>query len=120
MKGVHKILKISAKEAFKNLRGQAPFFCTSLNKEVFVTKLFWNHINFSKQRTIREVIYRLATIPLIARILAEGKTVKVSKNFFQINLTLQGQTFSVIILQDLQRDNKCFLLSCFLFYKQQK
>lgn len=118
MQNLHRILKISAKEAFKTLRKHGPYHCQSLSQEIYVTNIFWNHINFSKERSIREIVERLSIIPLIERILQEGICVKTTEEkhltFFRISLSIKHLSFSVICKHNKKENGHNILLSCFI------
>jgi len=118
MKSLHQVLKISAKESFKTLRKYGPYSCKSLSQDIYVTNVFWNHINFSKERSIREIIERLSIIPLLEKILKEGKCVKTIEDrhliFYRITLTIKHLSFSVICKYNKKEKGHNILLSCFI------
>lgn len=118
MKSLHQVLKISAKESFKTLRKHGPYFCESLSQNIYITNLFWNHINFSKERSIREIVERLSIIPLIERVLQEGQCVKTTEDrhliFYRITLTIKHLSFPVICKYNKKERGHNILLSCFI------
>ena len=117
MKSLQKILKISARYAFKKLRSESPYFCGTLKEEVFVTRIFWNHINFSKDRSPKDYLSRLAILPMIEEILKDGilkETREENNIFYHIEMGIENQKFSLIILRDKKKASKLFLISCFV------
>jgi len=50
-----KLFKISAKEAFKNLRKSGPCFCEEISDKIEITGVFWHHLIFSKERNNKEL-----------------------------------------------------------------
>ncbi len=119
MKRLYKILKISAKESFLKLRKESPYFCTALGKNISIGREFWNHINFSKYRTIKEIIYRLSIISLVEKSLKEGILVETrnmqdsEKISYRIDLRIKNETFCMVCLENIKRD-EISLLSCFV------
>jgi len=111
MKSLQKILKISARYAFKKLRSESPYFCGTLKEEVFVTRIFWNHINFSKDRALHDSLERLSMFPLIETIIENGKIIFSDKKFTKIYFKELEIEFLIIILKD---SYKHVLLSCFI------
>ena len=72
MKDIIKITRISAKESFKKLRENWPYFCSELNIWIKISNLFLNHISwYWRKRTLKETILRLLIIPLIGIILKD-------------------------------------------------
>lgn len=118
MKKILPLAKKSAKEIFFKLRENWPYFCNSLNSEIFIWREFFNHIVF-KEREDLELVKRLLIFPFIEKIIKNGEIIE-SKNpeiFSKITLKNWKDNFSVIIIQ---KNNKLFLLSCFLEYKKNK
>ena len=117
MKSLHQILKISAKQAFKTLRKHGPYFCESLQVDVSVTSIFWNHINFSKYRPVQEIVYRLAIIPLVEIILQTGLIEEKREEdhliFYKITQEISLKRFCVICRYNKKEDSHV-LLSCFI------
>ncbi len=112
---LHKILKISAKESFLQLREASPYFCKKLNLKIHITRVFWNHINFSKFRTLKEVSSRLAIFPLILKVIKEGGVKKETTKYIKVVYNEKGIDF-VIILEKTPK--KVILLSCFIDNKK--
>lgn len=110
MKELQKIIKISAKEGFKILRKNGPYFCESLQKDIAVTSVFWNHIIFSKERNLREIQERMLIVNIIPRIFKEGVLQSQRDVFFRIILKIEYIHFIVIIQKT---STKFLLLSCF-------
>jgi len=80
MQKLLKLIRLSTKESFILLREKSPLLCHSLKENIKVTKIFHNHIRFgNKPRNKEEVIKRLLIIPLISRILKEGKLLESRK-----------------------------------------
>ena len=57
MKTFLRLAKKSAKENYKELKKKSPMYCSTLEKNVKITKIFFNHIvyNNSKNREEREI-----------------------------------------------------------------
>lgn len=96
MKILLRLAKKSAKENYKFLRNQSPFFCNTLKAEVMVSKIFFNHVVYhtSKNREEREIIERILLFPFIKSILKNGK------------------------LQETRKENTFYLVSCFRDFQQ--
>ena len=112
----------SAKESFKNLKGQAPFYCNILESDIFITKVFFEHIAFAKQRTrfFYDLMERLLVIPFIPEILKNGIIVEerlksVSTIFLRIEYSIAKKTLALIIMK---KSNRYFLSSCFVVYEK--
>ncbi|MDP3976259.1 MAG: hypothetical protein Q8P95_05085, partial [bacterium] len=67
------LLKMSAKKSFQLLRERSPFFCDALGVEVQVTKMFFRHITYARERQDVELIRRLLMVPFIDEILEKGQ-----------------------------------------------
>lgn len=124
MKHVQKILKISAKQAFLQLKKNSPYLCKSLNIQVFVTRQFWSHINFSKYRPQKDLILRLAILPLVEKILEEGLITEKrdwGKYFsYRVTQEFNSEKCSLIILKPKKQENNTLLFSCFVHDNTQK
>jgi len=111
-----KLVRVSAKYTFRQLRNRAPLYCKCLNCDVLITRKFFRHIDNGEKRTNKEIIDRLLIIPLIEDILLNGKVVeeriKLGKQYFRINFKVANFIFSVILIQE---DIKYILLSCFIY-----
>ena len=69
MKKLIRIVRLSSKEWFKNLRKKWSIYCNSIDRHFIVSNLFLNHISWSsKKRELRDIIERLSTINLIEKI----------------------------------------------------
>lgn len=116
MNQIQKILKISAKESFIQLRKNSPYFCHSMQKEIYITRKFWNHINFSKYRPQKDIILKLALLPLIENILLKGELVEKrdwgQKNSYRIERKIKEE-ICILILEQRNKKN-IYLLSCFV------
>ena len=119
METILRLTKKSAKRVFKNLRKKAPFHCSSLNKEIVITKLFLEHIAFNatKNRTHKEIIERLLIIPFLEEIFLKGtmREVRDKKEnlFFRISRQFGEDIFVAIIIKSAKG---YLLLSCFREY----
>ncbi len=113
MKSLQKVIKISARYAFQKIRSESPYFCVALKDEVHVTRNFWNHINFSKERVLRDSLERLSMFPLLETVIRKGKILSSDDIFTKISFTENSITFIVIILKD---SYKYGVLSCFIEY----
>ena len=111
------LISRSAKKSFQILRARAPFFCAALQKEIFVSRQFFNHIsnNTFRKRRISDLLERLLMIPFIDEILEKGKLVETrehsQKVFFQISKMFFKEKYSVIIVKVHEKHS---LLSCFI------
>jgi len=111
MKSLQKVLKISARYAFKKLRSVSPYFCGALGEKVHVTRIFWNHINFAKERSLQDSLERLSMFPLLEIIIKRGTVVSSDEIFTKMCFEEFGVEFLIIILKD---SYKHVLLSCFI------
>ncbi len=113
------LIKISAKKSFQKLQKESPFYCAALDAEVFITKLFFEHIAFAKKRKLEDLVERLIMIPFIEEAFEEGelikKTEKKNETFFKLCLEIKNRKFNIIVVKNQKR---CFLLSCFLSTKK--
>lgn len=118
------LLKESAKFIFFYLRDTSPLYCDALQKPVKVTRLFFRHLAFKEKRKkdLTELAERLLIIPLVKKILAEGKMVEVreenAKIFYEIALEFSGKKYVVIAVKT-PKDN-LLLLSCFRRWKDKR
>ena len=125
MEKLIKIIRISSKEWFKELKSKSPIFCNSLEKNIYITHTFYNHIAwYKKTRPIREIIERLILINLIVKIIKNWKLVEKRKNqiieknlFFietyKIVLNINKINFKIIIWKKKNWD--LILISCFIW-----
>lgn len=116
-----KIIKLSAKVAFDNLRNESPLFCKAINKEVKVTKLFFSHLyTNNKTRGTEEIVKRLSMIILLKDVIRFGGLInkRGSKTaiFYEICYVFPEITLSVILLEKL--NGEVLLYSCFDKYKK--
>ena len=72
------LLKLSAKYVFKKLREQGPYFSPLVDDKIFVNRLFWNHLNLTKERIREEIEERLLLIPFLEEILIQGEKILLS------------------------------------------
>jgi len=116
MKRILPLAKKSAKEVFLKLREKWPYFCNSLNEEIFVWREFFNHISF-KERKDLELVKRLLIFPFIEKIIKIWEVIKNkdSNIFSKISLKSWKDIFSIIIIE---KNNKLYLLSCFIEYNK--
>ncbi len=116
MKILLRLAKQSAKNIFKIVRSQSPFYCNALSSEIKVTKLFYNHIvnNSKKKRSDYEIVERILIIPFLSEILLKGVLIQMRNEkygkTFRITYKIKSDIFCVIILSS--QDNYS-LLSCF-------
>ena len=115
MRKILPLVKISAKKSFQLLQAKTPLLCNALQTQIQVTKLFFYHIALARNRTTRDLIQRLLTIPLLQDILSKGKLVETRiagrKEYFKICWIKDEYIFSIIILR---KRKEFFLLSCFV------
>ncbi len=109
------LLKLSAKYVFKKLREKAPYSSYVLNDKVFVNRLFWNHLNFSKERTREETEERLLLIPFLEEVLQKGIKISENSQFIRIEKSIGNFQVGVVIVKNNQ---KKILLSMFLVHKK--
>jgi len=71
MERLVKIVRMSSKVAFINLRDLCPIFCSCLWENIRVTNIFLRHVSWSsKKRNIFDIVKRLSTINLVFSIIA--------------------------------------------------
>jgi len=118
-----KLLHYSAKHSFCLIRARAPFFCKALQEEVFVSKIFFNHIAYSKrkERSIYDITERLLIVSFVDKIICGGKLVekRIKNNikYFRISKKVDNQTYSVVVSR---KNKKLILLSCFIDEQHKK
>lgn len=122
MKKLAKIIRISAKESFKNLRNGWPIFCKELKREIYITRVFFDHINWrSKEREIKEIILRLSTISLIQKILIKWKIREIRESekfkYYWIKYKTEWEIFNLILSKKINWW-KTILLSSFIENKK--
>lgn len=110
-----RLLKLSAKKSFDEIRKKGPFFCEIINLELKVTREFFDHISFQKSREIKEIISRLLIIPFIEDIIHKGtlieKRIQGDYIYFQLALLLKKESINIVIRK---KNEKIILLSCFV------
>ena len=124
MENLIKIIKIASKSSFKNLKKNAPYNCTILNKPIFVSNIFYKHISwYSKNRKIEEIIERLSIMSLIEEIALEWDIFQTRENttyekydFYKTTYKISylKEWFYFIILIWEKWNWKLVLLSCFV------
>ena len=127
MQNIVKLVKLSSKEAFIQLRNWWSIFCDSLNRDCAVTKIFYKHISWErKNRKIKEVIKRLSCISLIKKILSEWILTeerwenkvdwKYFQKFFRIYLKIEDMDFFLIIWEKVNL--RLTLISVFIEFNE--
>jgi len=118
MKKIVNISRISAKESFKNLRKNWPYFCKILeNQKIVISNMYFRHISwYWRKRELKETILRFLMIPLIYKILNEWEirekreavSVEWKKYLFsyKISLKIKNEIFSLIILEKEENNKK--------------
>jgi hypothetical protein len=123
MKTLIRLAKKSAKNIQKKLLQNGEPYCNVLNTNISITKLFLNHITYSKNRSEKEVIQRLLIAGFIEEIFANGtmleKRIFPERITHRIGLLVGNDIFSIIITYT-QENKNFFLLSCFLEHKYTK
>jgi len=118
MKKILPLAKKSAKEIFFKLRENWPYFCNSLNKEIFIWREFFKHIT-EKEREGFELLERFLIFPFIEKIILNWEIKREQEKkfwtFIRISLIHWNDIFSVIILK---KKEKHLLLSCFLDFNK--
>lgn len=66
MKDLVKIIRVSSKEIFEEIRWVPPFFCNAINEEFFVTDFFYRHV--IKKREIIEMNWKNILISIFSKI----------------------------------------------------
>jgi len=124
MEKIIKIIRISSKEWFYELKAKSPLKCWILDKNFFITSTFYNHISwYKKSRPIREIIERLSLVNLIVKIwkewelLEQRENQKFEKNSFfkkiyKISLKISKIDFKIVLWE--KESWKIILLSCFV------
>jgi len=118
-----KIIRISSKEWFINLRERSPIYCASINEEFFVSNLFLRHISGNaNKRDMIEITERLSIINLVQKISKEWILVEVRENIkiewydykksYKIKWTEKWIDFFIILAKRLNDQN--VLISIFL------
>ena len=111
-----KLIKISTKAAFDSLKSESPIICKSLDTNIFVTRIFLNHIRFEKRRVVSQINERLLLINLVPQILFDGQLIETrqQKNyiFYEIAHLIENIDCRVIIRKNLS--GKYYLFSCFI------
>lgn len=123
MEKLIKIIRISSKEWFKELKLKNPIFCNAIWKEFLITNIFYQHILwYKKSRPTRETIERLSLINLVEKIALEWKLSETRENWtfedmvfdntFRIVLRIWSIKFNLVLWE--QKSSKIILLSCFV------
>ena len=123
MKKLIRILRLSSKEAIKDLKAKNPIYCNTLEKNFNVTNIFYQHILwYKKSRPNRETIERLSLINLIVKISKEWKLKETRKNWifewevfkntYKIILKIWWINFNMILWEKM--NSNIILLSCFI------
>jgi len=129
MEQLIKIVKISSKSSFNILKKNAPYFCTILDKNIFVTNKFYKHISwYSRNRKIEEIIERLSIISLIEEIALSWNIFQTKEDTFYekmhfiktYKLSYKIEDIYFIILVWEKDSWKLILLSCFAKTEQIK
>lgn len=118
-----RIIRISSKEWFKDLKFKNPIFCNSIWKSFSATNIFYQHILwYKKSRATREIIERLSLINLIKKIAVEWELKETRQNWifedmifdntFKIVLKIGAINFNIVLWE--QKSWKIVLLSCFV------
>ncbi len=122
MKNTVKIIRVIAKEKFKELKNKWDIFCNWISSNIKITNLFFRHISGNaKQRSITEIINRLASIYILYKILnkwylEETRTNVLieKKNYmksYRICLIISNIRFYLIIAKNHKEEN--ILISIF-------
>ena len=118
MKSLLAFAKDSAKKAFKKLREQEYFFSKDLDKNINITRVFFEHVIYDKKkkRTAYEIMERILILPFLEEIISTGKIQKTREykgtHFFRVSKVYKKYTLTVIIFQDTIT-KEYILLSCF-------
>ena len=120
LKKLHKIIKISARYIFDELRKKSPVFSPVLDTEVKINRKIWNHLLFEKTRNDEEILQRFVTLPLVKDILVKG-LITEKRNYekggqsFELSFEIEDEIFILIVKKE--REN--FIAhSCFLRHKK--
>jgi hypothetical protein len=117
VKSVIRLLKVASKQASIDLRAKSPLTCPCIDTKVVVSKVYFNHIAFSKSRELKDLAKRLGMIPLIPEILANGKLLKEEtreedeRTYFRIGLKKANLHLIAIVVK---RKDDYALLSSFV------
>lgn len=123
MKSLLAFAKDSAKKSFQKLREEEFFYSHELDKKIYITKQFFNHVvsDKNKKRTAYEIMERILIFPFLHEIITGGILVKSQSDkfsqFFRISKKYNKYILTIIILYDKKRA-KYILLSCFKNYKK--
>jgi hypothetical protein len=113
MKRLIKIVSISAKQWFKNLREKWPIYCKSIDKNFEITNLYLRHISWNtvKKRETKEIIERLSMINLIEKISKKWELVEtreevkiekfIYKFSYKVSLKLNNFTFKIVLWEKI-------------------
>ena len=123
MKTILRLAKKSAKNIQKKLLIGGEPFCSVLNSRISVTKLFLNHITYSKNRPEKEILQRLLIAGFTEEILLKGCLVE--KRFERERITYRisaefGIDIFSIVIAETKKEKSILLLSCFLENKYTK
>lgn len=115
LKSILPLAKKSAKNMFKILKEKAPFHCTSLKADVFVTRIFLNHIIYFQKRPREEIdiFERVLIFSCIEEILLKGNLIELRESkytYYKVSLEYHAHTLSVVISKT---EKGYYLLSCF-------
>lgn len=124
MTDVIKIIRISIKRSFLKLRNDSPLFCKAIWKNIWISNIYFNHINWeAKKRKLKEIILRLSIINIIDEILEKWflyeKRSRKNENFiyYEIQYEIEWEIFC-LILSENKKSSKIILLSWFIKYKK--
>ncbi len=117
MKKLIPLLRLSAKEYFKALKGQK-FFSENIEKEVIISRSFYSHIT-KKPRNIRDMAERLAMFPLVPKILLYGLVSTEDENYIKLSYQASGMHLLSCILYK-EKNGNTSLISCFQDFHTQK
>ncbi len=119
MKTLLRLAKKSAKNIQKKLLKNGKPFCKILHTEISVTKLFLNHITYTKKRTYKQIVERLLVATFLEEIFHTGEITEIRENTkskeYKISYKAGVDIFSLIIMQT---EKQYLLISCFLEYKK--
>jgi len=120
MKKLHKIIKISAKYIFNELRKKSPIFSPVLDTSIKINRKLWNHLLFEKTRNSEEILQRFVTLPLLDEIITKGVITQErkytnEKSSFELSFEIEDEIFILIVKKE---NNNFIAQSCFLRYKK--
>lgn len=108
------LLKLSAKYAFQWLKKSSPYFCSALQKEVVVSRTFWDHLLHTKKRSTGELFSRLLLIPIIQKILLEGVLIEKREFPHMVKYKIEYKEDDFIFACIVEKTSKKHTLSsCF-------